>query len=375
MKKNSPLYRNISAVIGLALMVGGIIASSRADVLYVGDAFDNTVKGFNANNRQYTGAFVATGSGGLDGPRGLIFTPQSRPTLLVVNQNANQNFSGEILAYHGGTGKFLNALVPHSDIPRQDTPWAPRGIVAQEILFVASFSDGAQDLDHDDGSILMYTLGGEFRGELPKPQGASLPPPLDTTGHFHPRSVVIRDNLLYVSNAPNQPGQGNQLQLQGEVLRYDLTTKTFKDVFVNDLQADLQAAGVSFNRPEGLVFGPDGNLYVTSFRTDPNDTDKILIFAGPSSTNPSPGSFIGKIDLEPTVPYQERAAAQALLFGPGGILYVPILTLGEVRRYTYNVSTKKWTYDLFVPRGGPLVQPWYLTFGRTNPATLAYPGN
>ena len=71
----------------------------------------------------------------------------------------------------------------------------------------------------------------------------------------------------------------------------------------------------------------------------------------------------------------ERAAAQALLFGPSGILYVPILTLGEVRRYTYNVPAKMWTFDLFVPRGGPLVTPWYLTFGRTDPATLAYPAH
>src|SRR4029077_1453110 len=90
--------------------------------------------------------------------------------------------------------------------------------------------------DNDDGSILMYTLSGEFLGELPKPQGASLPSPLDTPGHFHPRSLVIRDNLLYVSNAPNVPEQGN---LQGEVLRYDLTTKAFKDVFVNTLQMHI----------------------------------------------------------------------------------------------------------------------------------------
>jgi hypothetical protein len=98
----------------------------------------------------------------------------------------------------------------------------------------------------------------------------------------------------------------------------------------------------------------------------------------PGSTNTSPGSFIGKIDLEPTIPYPERAFAQALLFGPSGILYVPIqtsLNLGEVRRYTYNVPAKMWTFDLFVPRGGPLIAPFYLTFGRTDPATLAYPAH
>jgi hypothetical protein len=386
MKSNVKLYRKIITVIGIALLAEGITRSSRADVLYVGDGFDNTVKAFNANTGKYTGIFVTPESGGLIGPRGLIFSPQPRPTLLVANQNVNQPFAGEILAYHGVTGKFLKALVPHTD---PNAPFAPRGIVAQGILYVASFTHDTDDVENADGSILMYMLNGEFLGELPKPQAPpQLPTPLDTPGHFHPRSLVILDDFLYVSNAPNLPPQVPNGNLQGEVLRYDLTTKALKDVFVSDVQGYVQTptGPVSFNRPEGLVFGPDGNLYVTSFRRDPNDTDKILIFAGPGSTNPPPGSCIGKIDLELVGQTQDyypqnqmkRAAPQALLFGPGGRLYVPItgppdsLYLGEVR--SYDVAAK--AYTVFVPdfaHGGPMGSPWYLTFGRTDPATLAYP--
>jgi hypothetical protein len=65
---------------------------------------------------------------------------------------------------------------------------------------------------------------------------------------------------------------------------------------------------------------------------------------------------------------QPRAFAQALLFGPKGRLFVPINTTGEVRRY--DVMTK--TFDVFVPSGGPLQQPWYLSFRETNPRTLKY---
>jgi len=41
---------------------------------------------------------------------------------------------------------------------------------------------------------------------------------------------------------------------------------------------------------------------------------------------------------------------------------------GAVRRY--DVTTD--TYTNFVAPGGPLGSPWYLTFGKTDPATLAY---
>jgi DNA-binding beta-propeller fold protein YncE len=132
----------------------------------------------------------------------------------------------------------------------------------------------------------------------------------------------------------------------------------------------------SFNRPDGLVFGPDGNLYVTSFRNrEEADNDKILIFAGPGSRNPSfpPGSFISKIDLDAvSAPGGLRTFAQALLFGPKGKLYVPISNTGQIR--VYDVSTKAYT-ELVAPAslGGPLTAPQYLTFGKTNPATLAYP--
>jgi DNA-binding beta-propeller fold protein YncE len=188
------------------------------------------------------------------------------------------------------------------------------------------------------------------------------------TGEFFPRSVVIGpDGLLYVSvrNNPNT-AEG---QLGGRVVRYNPKTKDFIDVFIEGNSIP------NFNRPEGLVFGPDGNLYITSFRRDPNDTDKILIFD-------SKGRFLDKIDLYAVG--QPRAFAQAILFGPNDKLFVPITgpgpavtgtplgpDTGSVRRY--NVKNK--TFDVFVRPallGGPLSEPWYLTFGKTDPATLAY---
>jgi hypothetical protein len=379
------IYRSVIAVVGFALTMAGI--SARADILYVGDGSDsNTVKGFDADtgtpinfHKGPMGIFTS-GYDGLHGPRGLIFTtiinhngdPVS--ALLVANQNVNLPISGEILTYNGTTGDFLEAFVASTD---KNAPFAPRGMVqggANSDVFVANLPTETNN-PHGHGQLKAYTKGGKFLTKLNPPENFSV--------GFHPRGLVVFKGLLYVSNSPVLGG------LHGQILRFDPTTKAFRDVFISDVVVKPAPIALSpsseqssFNRPEGLVFGPDGNLYVTSFRTDTSDTDKILIFAGPDSTNPSPGSFIGKIDLE-SIPYsaEARAPAQALLFGPGGLLYVPItlppggLHTGEVRRY--NVSTKTLV-DVIVPpfiSGGPLKEPWYLTFGKTDPSTLAYPAS
>ena len=148
----------------------------------------------------------------------------------------------------------------------------------------------------------------------------------------------------------------------GAVLRFNPKSGAFLGTFAaSDSTNDLQ-------RPEGLVFGPDGNLYITSFRASTSDTDKIDIFAGPKGVQP--GAFLGKIDLDQVG--GDRAFAQALLFGPDGKLFVPITggdphTTGTVRRY--DVTTK--AFDIFIT-SAHLGQPFYLTFSQTDPATLAF---
>jgi len=317
--------------------------------------------------------FVTSGSGGLLGPRGLIFNHPGH--LLVSNQNVNQAFAGEILRYNGKTGVFIRALVPRTD---PNAPFAPRGIVLGEALFVAEFI-GKGD-NNPPGRLLAFTKNGKFLADL-TPDPSEFP-----REQFHPRGVVVGpDGLLYVSNFRDLA-----TGLGGHVLRFDPETGDFKGVFIDSTGGVTCDCVNELNRPEGLVFGPDGNIYITSFRANPNDTDKILIFAGPGK--PNPGTFLDKIDLElvgqnpadyPANP-QERAFAQALLFGPGGFLYVPITGpgtvngvgtashTGEVRRYI--VATK--TFDVVVKPfvlSAIMEEPWYLTFGKTDPSTLAYP--
>src|ERR1700730_16165541 len=90
------------------LTLAGLLARgiALADSLYIGDGGDNTVKHFDAKTGAYLGPFVASGSGGLQGPRGLIFL---RDKLDIANQNVGLSFSGEILQF---SRRSFRALVP-----------------------------------------------------------------------------------------------------------------------------------------------------------------------------------------------------------------------------------------------------------------------
>lgn len=334
------LYRQV--LLSLLLMAGAVMQTAVAqDILYIGDVADNTVKRFDAETGQFLDAddnpdnnpdaFVRSGSGGLTGPMGLLFDGD----LLVVNQNVDLNIPGEVLVYQGQTGAFQGALVSHTD-PK--APFAPRGMVMREgrSLYVADFIAGA---GRSSGKIRLYGVAGEFLDQF-------------ATQGQHPRGVVFGpDGLLYVAvRSVQKDGLG------GKVLRFSAEGKLI-DVFIDD------KGGVGqLNRPEGLVFAPDGKLYVTSFRANPEDTDAIRVYD-------AEGAFVDRIDL-----YQvgePRVAAQALLFGPQGRLFVPLSNTGELRRY--DVDSK--TFDVLAlpyADGGVLQAPWYLTFGRTDPQTLEY---
>jgi len=288
-------------------------------------------------------------------PNGMIFTPEG--FLLVANQNANTNMNGEILQYDGCTGNFMKALISSND---SNAPSAPRGIVlSNNVLYVADYITS----NNTPGRVATYNAtNGHFLVDLPVPsctmKGYNL-------SRFFPKGLVFGpDGLLYVSVYDTADDTA------GAVVRFDVSTSpaTFFDIFVtNQYVTDL-------HRPEGLVFGSDDNLYISSFRdngTDPTETDNILIIGGPFSHNP--GALLGKIDTDP-VDGLIRADAQAILFGPSNKLYVPIQGsapyTGQVRRYNVKQKQKQKQFEIIaiLPGAG------YLTFRGTDPATLVFEG-
>ena len=122
------------------------------------------------------------------------------------------------------------------------------------------------------------------------------------------------------------------------VLRYDSSTRALLGAFVPTNTGGLQS-------PTGIVFGPDGNLYVSS-----HGTDSVLKFNGSTGAFISAFASGGGLD-----------GPQGITFGPDGNLYVSSEDNDRVLRF--NGVTGSFI-DSFVPAGlGGLNQGKGIAFG------------
>ncbi len=344
------VLRSILLSAAVAMSAWSVGQTAKADELFVGDFGDNTVKHFDASSGAYLGTFVPSGTAGLNGPTGMIF---SDGQLVLVNQNVGNNF-GEILRFDGATGMFIGKLVSSSD---RGAPFAPQGIVRGEPgdrFYVADVGTQGNTCD-SQGNVKEYGISGAFLGNLDRGKFKAA---------FYPRGVVFGpDGLLYVAARGCPISKNPDDGLIGYVLRFNPRSRKFIDVFASNTSVH------DLHRPEGLVFDSEGNLWVTSFRNnaDPMDTDKILKLDGKT------GVLLDKLAL--WTPGNPRAFAQAILFGPEGKLFIPITgnapaTTGQIRRC--DPKTLPLQCDVIVQAGTALQSPWFLIFRKSDPATLSY---
>jgi len=146
-------------------------------------------------------------------------------------------------------------------------------------------------------------------------------------------------------------GQGS-----GNILRYDGETGAFIDEFVSPGVGGL-CQGV-FIGPAGMVFGPDGNLYVTCAV---GNVGFVLRYDGRTGV-PLPGPW-GTPGTAEFVPAGSGGLINppGLEFGPGGNLYVARFEADRVLRY--NGQTGAFIDAFVTTSSGGLDAPTGLVFG------------
>ena len=343
--------------------------------LFIDDQGSQSVKlvNFVTSNTGTISNFATTN---INGPRGIIFTssPPTVPPMLVANQFPNTNQPGDIAKYDPSNGNFLGPLVSQSD---PDAPHAPRGVVLSpdhNVLYVADFTETipSQANTAGPGLIRTYVASGPNAGHFIASYSAQ--GVLRPSGdQFNPRGIVFGpDGLLYISVFDTRN------PLTGYILTFNPSTSAFS-ILVASNAANHYASGI--HRPEGIVFDPSGkSLWVTSF------CDRSLACPGTNNVD-----MIMEFDLSGcqtntaclpshTIPLESstgttRTYAQVILFGPnldGTNENLYVPIQTTGELRVYETSHNTFTSVQLSGSGSPLIQPWYLSFRGTDPSTLAY---
>jgi hypothetical protein len=190
---------------------------------------------------------------------------------------------------------------------------------------------------------------------------------------FHPRGIVFGpDGLLYVT-VVSCLDPGDDTYAPGDRGHGYIMRFDARTKRYVDTFVTYQRVP-NLHRPDGLAFDKDGNLWVTSFRLDdlPDGT-------------PYPPNNVDRIlkidgrtgrqigELPLWKEGDSRAYAQDIVFGPGGYLYIPITSSDpNLAGQVRRCDTRKMTCEVVVGKDTPLTSPQYIIFRSTNPATLQY---
>jgi streptogramin lyase len=184
-----------------------------------------------------------------------------------------------------------------------------------------------------DGNLYVSSNSNDSVMRYDGVSGVPLPAPGQQDAVFVPRGsaglrspaglIFGRDGNLYVTS-----------QNDDSVKRYSGTTGDFIDSFV-----DSRSGGLSY--PTGVVFGPDGNLYVSSF-----NTGQVLRYDGTTGAPLAAPGQLGAVFAS-----AEGLNPVGLVFGPDRNLYVANLVLDNLASSSiarFNGATGA-AMDAFVP--------------------------
>jgi DNA-binding beta-propeller fold protein YncE len=288
LSKDNKIWRQTKHLLGgLAMVITSCLYAPTAEAfLLVGSHLTDEVLKYDEITGEFLGVFGQANMAvsGLDGTEGVVYGPDGH--VYVASANTDR-----VLKYHGKTGKFLgvfgdaNYEASGLDFPGSLT-FGPDGN-----LYVISFL-GSKVVKYDGKT-------GKFLGNFAQ-QGINGASGLA----FSPDG-----KFLYVSS------YGLDLTLDygvNQILKYDADTGDFLGIFAQGQNSDN-------GRAEHLLFGPDGNLYVSNLDLGNQNVGQVLRYS-------PDGTFLD-------VFVSGLMGAVGLRFGSDGNFYVSNVFASEVRRY------------------------------------------
>jgi len=329
-------------------------------LLLVTDNDEHKVLAYDRDTGEFVGEFVPRKGAGLNYPTGIIFGPHDQNLYVSSGIFGGMGEVTGVVRYDGIIGDFIDVFADNAQV-------SPRGIIfgPDGYLYVADRPTIGE------GRILRYHgVTGELMDEFVPTSSDGLSNPVGLV--FGPSGSNPTKLDLYVTST-----------LANSVARYDGETGAYLGDFVppNAYQLD---------HPIGLVFGPDGNLYVANWAAGSGNL-AILRFEGPAGKSPgAPLPSPGNSGADFVAPGSGGLLAPAgLLFGPDANgdghldLYVAGSSVnGALKSNKHSGSVKRYDgvtgafIDTFISvDSGGLRSPFFMTFTETDPVTLAYLGD
>ena len=273
---------------GLAL---ACLASAVDADLFVSAASRHAVVRFN-DAGEYLGAFVEPGAGGLGNPQGITFGPDGH---LYVASKGSQN----VLRFDGQTGAFIDVFAT-----RDGMEWPAEINFHGDHLYVSNFARGGGVYRFDAETGEFIDVIGK---NIPLADGQSW----DGDGNLYVSSFNTRgpgSGAVYKIPAGETeatetvaPGTGKLAGALDNLFlpNGDLLVVSFQTNDVKRFSPEGELVGTidNINGPQGSEVGPDGALYLGSYkdgviyRYDLNALERLGVFATASGTTTNNFTF------------------------------------------------------------------------------------
>lgn len=292
--------------------------------------------------------------------------------LIVSNQNFGEN-NGDILRFDDKTGMFKQFLVGVND---KHASYAPQGIV---------FGGGTRDWHYVRQEDHYYvadviasggTCAKKDQGDVREyNEWGGWIGVLDHSNFgpgFYPRGVVFGpDGMLYVAARGCPTDSDPNTAPNTALLAYLLRFNPY----THKLDAIIATNDTVQAQRANLGFHrPEGLAFDEQgflWVTSFRDTNKTGDVDRILKFDVRSGKVVDSLPL--SGPSDPRVYAQAIVFGPDGKLYVPIsFNAAESTGQLRRYDTKTKEPEIIVKTGGGLVAPWFPIFRGSDPATLSY---